>query len=65
MAQEFFRLPDGKIIIISFNPGGGRWHGWIFRVGRDGQLISERQLASYTPLHDPMFDRPASSGKDD
>lgn len=34
-AQEFFKLPDGKI--ISFNPGG-RWHGWIFRQGRDGKL---------------------------
>lgn len=61
MAQEFFKLPDGKI--ISFNPGGGRarWHGWIFRIGRNSELISERQLETYTPVHDPLFDR-ASSG---
>lgn len=61
MAQEFFKLPEGKI--VCFNPGG-RWHGWIFRTGRDGGLISERQLASYEPMYDPIFDR-SSSGKDD
>jgi hypothetical protein len=61
MTHEFFKLPDGKI--VCFNPEG-RWHGWIFRVGRDGGLISERQLASYAPMHDPAFDR-AYSGKGD
>jgi hypothetical protein len=41
MAQEFFELPDGKVVCC--NPGG-RFHGWLFYRHPDGQLISERKL---------------------
>lgn len=62
MAQEFFKLPDGQV--VSFNPKS-RWHGWILSVGRDGQLIPQRQLASYSPVPGWIIEERTSSGKGD
>jgi hypothetical protein len=54
MAQEFFELPDGKVVCC--NPGG-RFHGWLFYRHPDGQLISERKLPeAERPFGDnPLF----------
>jgi hypothetical protein len=43
----YFKLPDGRV--VSFNPCG-RWHGWIWRIHPDGQMVSESKLEAFTPI---------------
>lgn len=58
--SEFVKLPDGKM--VCFNPGG-RWHGWLFTLHPDGNLVSECQLGFHVPKADPVWKKLHEAGR--
>jgi hypothetical protein len=60
MAQQMFVLGEyflGDSYAVHFNPGG-RFHGWLFRRGADGQWVSVARLTEVPLPFEQLREKP-------
>lgn len=58
MSNQFKEVPDGFVLLQRHNGkaahaacmDGGRFHGWLFAKGPDGQWVSQRKLEAWEAM---------------